>query len=400
MNTASRVISKFGSQSDVAEALGKARSTVSYWSRTGVIPAKWQGPLLDLAKRRGIELSPGDFVDMPRSDSDIEQQRAVPPEARWPGVLAIGDTELPVYVLDDGRRVISRTGATRVLAGPQGGGDFEGYLTPQAMRVYLPQNLHEQMVEFSIAGVVNKTVLGMTAETFLDICRAYAQARDDGALRSPVQERIAVRAGMFLAACAKVGLIALIDESTGYQYERAQDALQLKMKLYLEDEMRQWEKTFPDELWREFGRLTNWKGTLHQRPKYWGRFVMELVYEYLDPDVADWLKKNNPKPQHRQNYHQWLSSQYGLKKLVEHLWMLIGMASACQSMPELRKKMAEKYGRIPVQWTLFVAPPDLPRLPKRDRRTDFPGDKIRVSQIQIESVLALESQSLSDGTSA
>jgi len=88
---------------------------------------------------------------------------------------------------------------------------------------------------------------------------------------------------MFLAACADVGFIALIDEVTGYQYERADDALQIKLRLYLEEEMRRWERTFPDELWKEFGRLTNWRGPLHERPKYWGKLVMELIYEYLTP---------------------------------------------------------------------------------------------------------------------
>ena len=77
--------------------------------------------------------------------------------------------------------------------------------------------------------------------------------------------------------------------------------------------MRKWEKTFPDELWIEFGRLTNWRGTIHKRPRYWGKLVMELIYEYLDPDVAQWLRENAPKPRGGQNYHQWLSHQYGLQ---------------------------------------------------------------------------------------
>jgi hypothetical protein len=47
--------------------------------------------------------------------------------------------------------------------------------------------------------------------------------------------------------------------------------------------MRPWEKTFPDELWKEFGRLTNWRGSVSHRPKYWGHLVMELVYEILRP---------------------------------------------------------------------------------------------------------------------
>ena len=51
--------------------------------------------------------------------------------------------------------------------------------------------------------------------------------------------------------------------------------------------MRKWEKTFPDELWQEFGRLTGWKGALTKRPKYWGKLVIELVYGYMDADVAE-----------------------------------------------------------------------------------------------------------------
>jgi hypothetical protein len=102
----------------------------------------------------------------------------------------------------------------------------------------------------------------------------------------------------------------------------------------------------PDQLWEQFGRLTNWKGKIHQRPKYWGNLVMEIIYGYLDQDVADWLRKNAPKPMHGQNYHQWLSEQYGLKKLIEHIWKVIGIASTCKNMDERRRQMRELYGRV------------------------------------------------------
>jgi hypothetical protein len=214
------------------------------------------------------------------------------------------------------------------------------------------------MIEFSIPGVVNKTVRGISAETFLEICRAYVKALDDNSSLTDHQRSVAIKGGMFLASCAKVGLIALIDEATGYQYERTEDALQLKLRLYLSEEMRKWEKTFPDEIWVEFGRLTNWRGSITKRPKYWGKLVMELVYEYLDADVAKWLKENAPKPQGGQNYHQWLSSQYGLRKLIEHIWKLVGIAKTCQSILELKDKMAEIYGKVPVQYTLYLPPPE------------------------------------------
>jgi hypothetical protein len=364
MGSANYVISKFGGQSALAKAIGKRPGTVQHWAKTGIIPAKWHEMILQLARERSIDISPADLVQPP-TQLVISGPKEVAslPIARWPGVLPIGDYELPVYVLNDGSRVISRTGASGLLTGRQVGGKLESYLLTQAIRPYLPDDVTSHFIEFTMPGVVNKTVLGVTAETFLEICRAYAKARDEGALQTPTQINIGIRAGMLLAACAKTGLIALIDEVTGHQYERAEDALRLKLKLYLEEEMRKWEKTFPDELWKEFGRLTNWRGPLHERPKYWGKLVMELVYDYLDPDVSDWLKKNNPQPQKGKNYHQWLSSQYGLKKLIEHLWMLIGMASACSSITELRQKLAEKFGRIPIQYTMYLPPANEPGQP-------------------------------------
>jgi hypothetical protein len=353
VSPAARIIERFGGQSKLAHLLGKTPSTVQYWGSTGRIPPKYHTRLVALAAEQGVTLTPSELVILPTAPPEP----SAAPTAKWVGVLPIGDDGPPCYVLDDGRRLISRTGATTSLTGTRGG-DLESYLRVGALKGYLPDDFDDQMVEFTIPGVKHKTVRGITAELFLDVCTAYVRALEDGALQSDRQREIAAHAGMFLAASAKVGLIALIDEATGYQYERAEDALRVKLSMFLEEEMRKWEKTFPDQLWTEFGRLTNWKGAVHsQRPRYWGKLVMELVYDYLDPDVSQWLREHAPAPRSGANYHQWLSSQYGLKRLTEHLWMLIGMAAACQTMPELKQKMAERFGKQQIQFTMWVDPP-------------------------------------------
>jgi len=352
MSTAAQVIEKFGGQSALARLIGKRPSTVQHWASQGNIPSKWHGRLLQLAREHDIDLAPVDLISVP---TPVVIDRS--PRALWWGELILGDDAASCFVLDDGRRVISRTGATDVLTAKKGGGNLESYIQVESLAAYLPPDLDNQWIDFDIPEVTNKRARGITAETFLDLCTAYVRARDDGAPLTPRQVEIAAKASMVLAACAKVGLIALIDEATGYQYDRAQDALQMKLRLYLEEEMRQWEKTFPDELWEQFARLTGKTDSITKRPKYWGKLVMELVYGYLDADVADWLKRNAPEPRHGRNYHQWLTSQYGLKKLMEHLWKLIGMAQACSSMHELRERMAETYGRTPYQFTLFLEPP-------------------------------------------
>lgn len=332
----------------MAKLLGRGQSTIQHWASTGVVPARWQPKLLTLAAERGVSLLSSEFMEV-RSELRILPKV---PEAKWMGYLPLGEAQLPVFVLDDGRRVISRTGATRILTKNKGGGNLESYLAVEALKGYVPSKI--VMVEFSVEGVVNKKVMGIEAETFIEICRSYVKALADDALKTERQIEMAASCSMFLAACAKTGLIALIDEATGYQYARAEDALRIKLRAFLEKEMRPWEKTFPDELWVEFARLTNWKGSVTQRPKYWGKLVMELVYEYLDEDVAEWLRTNAPAPQGNLSYHRWLTSQYGLRKLVEHIWMLIGMARSCQTMRELRDRMAMQFGREPFLLNMYI----------------------------------------------
>ncbi|MFL6163847.1 MAG: P63C domain-containing protein [Jatrophihabitantaceae bacterium] len=353
MNSARNVIKKFGGQQALATALGKSQSTVAYWAKAGSIPAKWHTEVLEAAASNGVALDAAELVNVPAHLEVVPEM----PTARYEGILTIGDAELTCYVLSDGQRVMSRVSATTALSGVHGGGDLASYIQVESLRPYFPRQLEDELIQFHLDGVTHKKVQGITAETFLNICRAYQGAFNEGQLKTERQKEIARVAGAFLAACARIGLDALIDEATGYQYERAEDALQVKLRAYLEEEMRPWEKTFPDELWKEFGRLTGWKGTIQQRPKYWGKLVNELVYNNLDADVAQWLRENAPKPRHGQNYHQWMSSQYGLKKLLEHLWMLIGMASACDSMDELRHRVALRNGKHMVQMRLAIEPP-------------------------------------------
>ena len=60
----------------------------------------------------------------------------------------------------------------------------------------------------------------------------------------------------------------------------------------------------------------------------------------------------------RQNYHQWLTSQYGLQRLVEHIWKLIGVARTCDTMDNPGYRMKELYGdRDTYQYRMQLSPP-------------------------------------------
>lgn len=87
MSAAENIVDKFGGQTALAEAIGKGQSLISYWVKTGNIPAKWHAGILFAAKERGIPLSRIDFVPgmVEPSDSIKNIQHEVdiyPPESQ------------------------------------------------------------------------------------------------------------------------------------------------------------------------------------------------------------------------------------------------------------------------------------------------------------------------------
>jgi len=263
---------------------------------------------------------------------------------KTPKVLASGYlisfNNLPVYNLDNGQRVFRFTDMTLALRGIAHG-KFANYLAPENIRPYIPEKLRPDMAgDRTPSGITeaedtNGQVLKTyDATDFMDICLGFIEAEKKEKLSVPQQE-IVDRARAFIIASAKVGITGLIDEATGYQLIRQPNELQMKMAFFLADELRPWEKTFPNQFWAELGRLTGWTD-LKLRPKYWGKLVNEFIYEALDKDIAKYLRENKPPKYTGQRYHQWLEANRGVKALTEHTWTVIGLAKTCNSIDELR----------------------------------------------------------------
>ena len=61
------------------------------------------------------------------------------------------------------------------------------------------------------------------------------------------QIKIANTCGVLPSALAKVGIQASIDEATGFQYDKKNDALRYLLKQYIAEGLQKWIKTFPDD---------------------------------------------------------------------------------------------------------------------------------------------------------
>ena len=271
-------------------------------------------------------------------------------EAPYSGIIKLGEFELPCYVLNDGTRVLSQREVVKLISGGRESGGLGQYLSAKSIQPFLPEKFQQKDNKLIInAGErPSKTVQispinDSNALIFNDICNAYLKARQAGALH-PQQAKIAEQCEMFISACAKTGIDAIIDEATGYQYYRNAEALQEKFKAYLQDEYREWTLSFPRQFFMQLYRLErkNPPTKMTKYPFRFGKYVMQFVYDTLDPDIADYLRKNNPNPGGHKHHHQ-LFNELGYKDLMGHLMSVLGIMKASSDMDKFKENLATAF---------------------------------------------------------
>jgi len=254
--------------------------------------------------------------------------------------LKIGDREIPCYVLDDERRVLVQRGVLSSLdmkqgtAGRGGGDRLAKFIATKAINPFVTKELADVIINpirFQ-PPTGGSAAYGYEATILADICDAVLTARKAGALNYQ-QEHIAEQCEILVRGFARVGIIALVDEATGYQEVRDRRALNAILDKYLRDERAAWAKRFPDDFYKEMFRLRGWqwRGMKVNRPSVVGHYTNDLVYDRLAPELVDRLQKLNPKDDHghrKSKHHQWLTDDYGIPELGQHLFALVSLMRA------------------------------------------------------------------------
>ena len=135
-----------------------------------------------------------------------------------------------------------------------------------------------------------------------------------------------------------MGIIALVDEATGYQEVRDRLALQAILEKYISRELMPWTKRFPDEFYKEMFRLRDWQYSpvSVRRPSLIGKFTNDLLYSRLAPGVLAALKEITPRDEKgrtKHRFHQRLTEDVGHLKLAEHLSNIITLMKASAGWP-------------------------------------------------------------------
>lgn len=253
------------------------------------------------------------------------------------GPLDMAGWQLHCYVLPDGRRVLSGRGFMAAF-------DIRSKASSIAPRLekILNENIMHPLIYQDILlplqnpirfrDTSNRASIGYEAEILIRFSEVFLKARERQAIRTQVGQRYARVAEALVRAAAKVGIVALIDEATGYQAVRDRDALQRLLGQYIRADLAEWAKTFPDEFYDGIGRLKGWSSLLSgKRPGVLGHITNDIVYARLAPGIVRELQRLNPRlPQggrdHR--HHQHLTNETGYPELRRHLDRLVFLMQA------------------------------------------------------------------------
>lgn len=261
--------------------------------------------------------------------------------------LRLGEFEIPCYVLDDGTRVFSGRGIQKAIGASvnTSGAWLSKFVKSEAISSNLMPGILDKLnapIVFNrnTSGGSQSDTYGYEATLLIDLCDAIIKAYETRLLNN---ETYYNNANSIIRAVAKVGIIALVDEATGYNKEktRAKDELQKFLDKFLSEEAARWIKVFDDLFFEDLYKMHNWTWTqTSKRPGVVGKWINDIVYERIAPLVLAELDKKNPKNENgnrSKKHHQYLSREVGLPKLKQHLEGVHALA------------MASKY-----DWTTFM----------------------------------------------
>jgi len=273
--------------------------------------------------------------------------KAPTPKATHTGPLYVGNVEFECAVLEGGIRVLSErsfmagmgiyhsgwiSAKRREEASKQGAAVLPLFASHRSLKGFIDKDLEALLAaplkyRTETGGIAH----GIRAETIPRICGIWLKARDAAAANGTAlpkrQAQIATQADLIIRALAEVGIIALVDEATGYQYDRPRRDLEEYLEKFLSEHLRKWVRTFPSDYFKELCRLQGVDVRSDMRlPQYFGTLTNNLVYRRIAPGLLRRLKDRRAESGKASNkLHSWLSEDVGLREVLVHLGTVVGL---------------------------------------------------------------------------
>lgn len=310
---------------------------------------------------RAAKMSPEERSESARKAAIAKAENKNLPKATHGSVdhpLIIGDISIPCYVLEDGTRVLSQRGLISGLGISYG--SSQASTTGDARIInFVEQPFIKEQSKSDITNALKRPIrfmpahggrsaYGYPATILADICEAVLAARHGSSLPLSYAS-IGVQCEVLVRGFARVGIIALVDEATGYQKERAKDALAKILEAWVAKELQPYVKTFPADFYENMFRLRGLDyppERQNYRPQYFGVLTNDIVYERLAPGLLDELKKQAIKDAKKAHLHRRLTEEVGHPRLKEHLASVVTIMKLSDNYTDFINKLNRIHPRF------------------------------------------------------
>jgi P63C domain len=288
-------------------------------------------------------------------------------KATHEGIIDINGFKIKSYNLESGERVLSRIDFLRALGRTgkaKGGRTYDEelglpvFLTANNLKEYIGSEVTKNSNAFIFKDLKGLESIGYKAELLPSVCYVFIDANEAGALMR-TQKHIADRCKILVRGFATIGIIALVDEATGFQYDRNRDELQTILKAYISEELLKWQKRFPDSFYIEMFRLRGWDYNVKnilKRPGVIGTWTNNLIYKQLPFGVLEELKNKTPKDEkgHRKHrYHQLLTDDIGNPHLSNQITAVVTLMKASSNWRNFERLFARAFGQQEISFKEF-----------------------------------------------
>jgi hypothetical protein len=285
--------------------------------------------------------------------------------------LRIGDISIPCYVLDDETRVLTATGMTEALGLARGGSMVAGM---NRLELFVTRNRINPFVSKGLADRIHSPIVfitptggkayGYNAEIIVELCESILAARQAGVLQTQ-QLGIAHRCEILTRGLARLGIIGLVDEVTGYQYIRARNALERILDQWLTKELQPWKRQFPNDYYKRIFELNEWEYDPESlaRPGVIGIWTNDIVYDRLGPGIRKLLHEycgRNEKGRLKHQLHRYLTAAHGIPELQAHLSAVVALMKAATNWEQFKEMLQRAFPKP--NTTLSMAFDDLEQI--------------------------------------
>jgi hypothetical protein len=297
------------------------------------------------------------------------------PQASHDGPLHIGDATLVAAVLPNGKRLLSQgtvlqaIGRSRTPKAGTGGfttvDSLPFFLQAEVLKPFVSDELMMSTTPILFRLKTGARTVGYDAMLLPMICEVYLKFRDH--LNRQIAEgeaeqrknstTLLKRYRHIIDACdhvtrglARRGIIALVDDATGYQADKAKEEVERILQAYVAPALVPWTRKFPHEFFREVYRLLGWEYKPGQikHPQYMGKFINKYVYEALPPGVLDELKRRLPKNENgnrRAKLWQLLTVDTGSPHLDKQLTADITLMQVSDAKAQFEENFDKVFGK-------------------------------------------------------